>query len=67
MHKVQPRLEVKLQLMGQDQIAAILELLQELAMLKKAVLAIDYVGFNSAQSALDVPLGFGTGCPGDLR
>jgi len=67
MHKVQPRLEVKLQLMGQDQIAAILELLQELAMLKKAVLAIEYVGFNSAQSALDVLPDFGTGCIEDLR
>jgi len=36
-------------------------------MLKKAVLAIHYAGFNSAQSALDVLPGFGTGCPGDLR
>src|SRR5262245_30837765 len=36
-------------------------------MFKKAVLAIHYVGFNSAQSLLDVLPGFGTGCRGDLR
>jgi len=45
-------------------LATTLELLQELAMLNKAVLPLSDVGTNSAQSALDVLPEFETGCPG---
>ena len=65
MHKVQPRLEVQLQLVSDYQPAPTLELLQELAMLNKPVLSLNDVGTNSAQSALDVLSEFGTGCPGN--
>jgi hypothetical protein len=47
------------------QLAPILELIQEFAMLDKPVLSLNDVGTNSSQSALDVRPEFGTKCRGN--